>query len=455
MNTFAKNRLLLFTLLLIVVSSALLLPIESIVAYADTTEYSNVLDDLQADNSFDVADYPTVDRDYTIQLIQIAEGTDKSLYVYTYQPSGKKKDYRASSINISLTSKSEDIHNYDLEFCSKSNTLYKYKVSDFRVSSNLTRDYYIISIFRPYDKNVDGSVSGGNKVSEKSFEVARWYTFTGANGSFEAFDVITVTDKFVGYVKYDAGWFKVEDHCNSHFVAFNTNIPIDTLLGAEVIFQTQEFNSGGYYRDDDTFLGYFSKKTDRHVSLTASDTGSYDSGKLFADVYEYSRIQTVDKFIETESPTSVYSGALLNVSAGESLTDEALERLKDMKWVLRFYETETSYYSQLNGIYEQSVFVSDVSLFRLTFKYNGKIYDLGVIDNKQTGSDKPSNTDWGLYPEMTEKGRDWLDWFLFAITVILLLPVLPYIIKAVVWIVTLPFKLLNSILKKSSKHKKE
>ena len=45
-------------------------------AYASETAYSNVMDDLQKDEMFSLADYPDNAEDYSIQVEQIAESVN-------------------------------------------------------------------------------------------------------------------------------------------------------------------------------------------------------------------------------------------------------------------------------------------------------------------------------------------------------------------------------------------
>ena len=68
-------------------------------AFAETIEYTNVLEDLQKDETFDVSEYPLKNEDLSLTVIQIAESTSGELFVYVYQPSGK--NVTVSSINIS------------------------------------------------------------------------------------------------------------------------------------------------------------------------------------------------------------------------------------------------------------------------------------------------------------------------------------------------------------------
>lgn len=70
------------------------------VARADASAYTNVLDDLRADESFTASDYSVNYKDNSIKVIQIAESADGELFIYAYQPSGQYRDLKASSINI-------------------------------------------------------------------------------------------------------------------------------------------------------------------------------------------------------------------------------------------------------------------------------------------------------------------------------------------------------------------
>lgn len=51
-------------------------------ASADVISYTNVLDDLKKDENFDINDYPTNFSDYSLNVIQIAEGSSGELFVY-------------------------------------------------------------------------------------------------------------------------------------------------------------------------------------------------------------------------------------------------------------------------------------------------------------------------------------------------------------------------------------
>lgn len=102
--------------------------------------------------------------------------------------------------------------------------------------------------------------------------------------------------------------------------------------------------------------------------------------------------------------------------------------------------------------------MGDVTILRLKFETDGVTYNLGVIDNKQTGSDKPSNEET-IQPEINKRGKWILIAIVLIIALILLAPLLPVILsflgKAIVWIckglwwlISAPFRLFKWIVEK-------
>ena len=134
------------------------------------------------------------------------------------------------------------------------------------------------------------------------------------------------------------------------------------------------------------------------------------------------------------------------------MTEEGKAALEGKQWVLRFAETDYQIWSgsMANGSF--STLVGDVMILRLKFETDGVTYNLGAIDNKQTGSRDPINDEY-YEVELSETGK----WILAIIALILLLlllwPVLPYIIKGIVWVISLPFKAIKAIVKAVKKKK--
>ena len=413
--------------------------------------YSGVLQDLQKDKSFQAGNYPLNENDYSLQLIQVAESTEKELFLYVYQPSGETKNFTASSVNLSTTINDEiSFLTYKLARIDSSGTLYKYKVLNFTVSSEQTRYYVISSIYRPFDESVDTPASGGNTVTEVNFAVNKQYTFGKINGkeyvSCVDIETIEITDKFVGFVRYENGFNLYASACDSHFVAFDTDKRIDSLLEADVYYTTQKYRWSfiNFVGEKETF----GEKEDKYAYLKYTDKVEHTGDGLFAGTYKWDRIESVEKFINGEERGNIFKSLGEN-KAAIRLTDETLSELQGKKWVLRFTETDYVVQSGASGATTaNSTLVGDVTILRLKFVTDGITYNLGVIDNKQTGGREPSNEPGGTGMGCNlSDGKKLLYAVLGLIVLILLAPLLPWVINAAVWVISLPFKGIASVCK--------
>ena len=438
----------------------------SAVAAENEKTASGVLEDLSKDSSFNAENYPSNAKDFSLSVMQLAESADKELFVYVYQPSGDK--VKASSINISTTINDDiSFFNYSLKLLNFEGTLFKYKVTGFEVKKDPVRYYAISSIYRPFDTGIGDKKSGNNTINEVNYAVNRQYCFGEINGKpyVNCIDIetIIVTDKFVGFVRYPDGFklFTGAGACDSHFVAFNTDKKIDKLFEADVYYTTQKVSYDFFTEDSPFSIKFGDSKTDNYAYLKYTDKVEHTGGGFCAGTYKWDRIQSVDDFIKTEDRTTVYYGAVLNSKVSSKFTDEALNELKDKKWVLRF--TETSYnkvpksgMGAATYYHAETTMVGNVTILRLKFETDGITYNLGVIDNKQTGSTEPSNSmDIKVEPNTTGKSIIFL--ILFVLLLVLLAPLLPYVLNAVIFIVSLPVKLISEIVKliKSSREKRK
>ena len=428
-----------------------------LVARAESITYSGVMEDLKKDASFKPENYPTKADDYSLQIIQLAESSDKELFVYVYQPSGKTKDFKASSINISTTiNDSISYLNYKLELLNSNGVFYKYKVKGLTVKDESVRYYAISSIYRPFDESIDKQASGGNTITEVNYAVNKQYCFGEINGkpyvNCVDIETIVVTDKFVGFVRYPDGFKLYIGACDSHFVAFNTNKPMDKLLEADVYYTTQEYSSSwaAFVGENETF----GDKADKYAYLKYTDKVEHTGGGLFAGTYKWDRIQTVDDFIKNEDREQIFSGAVIDVKISSKLTDAALNELKGKKWVLRFAETDYTFWSGQGTYGSFSTLVGDVTILRLKFETDGITYNLGVIDNKQSGSKDPSNeTDIDI--SLNKRGKMILYLLMLILLIILLAPILPYVLQVIVWIISLPFKGISAAVKSTKRRRAE
>lgn len=420
--------------------------------------YTNVLDDLKKDNSFTTVNYLEKAYDYSLQVIQIAESADKELFVYVYQPSGQTKKLAACSINISTTINDEiSYFNYKLELLNSSGVFFKYKVTDLAVKNEPTRYYAISSIYRPFDETIDSGAEHGNTITEVDYNVSKQYCFSTINGNpyvnVVDIETIVVTDKFVGFVRYKDGFKLYVGACDSHFVAFNTDKPIDKLLEADVYYTSQSYSwtVAAFVGENEEF----GEKQDNYAYLKYTDKVEHNGGGLFAGTYKWDRIETVEQFIaENDLTQNVYSGAILNVNVASQITDEGKAALQGKKWVLRFAETSYSLGGGNGTTYSFSTLVGDVTILRLKFETDGITYNLGTIDNKQMGSDTPINNE--IYDVVVNNRGKWIIGIVLTILLLIILaPVLPYIIKAVTWVVLLPFKAIAALFKGIKKRGKK
>lgn len=380
--------------------------------------YSFVMDDLRKDETFDEMVYLPVDGDYSLHVIQVAEGEGGELFVYVYQPFGSSRNLLASSITLARSKSGKDsaqnlsFVNYKLTYLNSSEVFFKYKITNFSLSSDTVRHYNVAAIMRPWDSTIDEPAPNGNKITEVPFEVNKLWTVTaeGDNVSYamQETETVRITSKIVGYVNYSDGWRlwfggTTSGATSAHFVAFSTDRQIDKLVEVEVSFKTQD----AQYRWCDNFIHawHYKQKFDYiksdpidhdNVVLRETDKAATNVGVSFADKHEWNRIMTSQEFLDYhDSENGDY----------QLVTDDKAN-IQKQQWVLSFYETPIYQegdvgWSLILGAPIDLLWkgeklmkyteVYELVMLRMMFQKDGETYNLGVIDNKQTGSGKPSN----------------------------------------------------------------
>lgn len=366
--------------------------------------YSNVLDDLKKDSSFNEADYPSVPGDYSLKVIQIAESESGELFLYVYQPASPDKVLLASSVVISTGIENDDVDyiEYSLSLLSVDGVFQKYKVNDFSVKSEKNRYYLITQLFRPFDKNIDDEPTDDNTIDYMSYGVGHLWTVMDFEDNTvykcEYADVIKVENAHVGFIRYEGGIFQFEESVDSHYVAFVTDRPIDKLLEVDITYKVKKVviepsSLGITTVTSETDLGTTKDTLYAEEILEGNTTG------FFPQSYEYNRIQSIETFLENE---------------GDDLRECTSEDIKNMKWVLRFYES--AYVDTLQGFTSDSGFinytgkheyqiVSEVGFLRMKYEYEGDTYNLGVVANKQSGDLNPDNDTGDLDIDLSALNR--------------------------------------------------
>lgn len=426
-------------------------------AFAEETEYSSALADLQKDETFDRNLYPDNLNDYSIQLITVAESADKELFVYVYQPCQSAYPLTATHINMSLSDKvggivvdgetvagSDTSKLYELTLLNSSGVFVKYKVEGLTVSGDIVRYYTISAIYRDYIEGIDPGTGNDNTKTSRAFAVGKQFaavtTESGVVYSCKDIDFMVIKDPFVDFLAYGTydGFdliFGNVDYTDIHYIAFTPDRQIDTLKEADITYTTQDYtlNADG----PDTGYTYGKKSEPQFKTLTGEEKVGVDG---YAE-YTWKSIYTSRDFMATTT-----------------LTGDAKTQVENSEFVLVFLATkckEQSLTDLMQGHYKRvtGTKVSDVSILRLMFETDGVTYNLGVVMDRQEGDDIAGNK-----PEYNDGSC--VDGFMTAIMIIALLilfiilwPVLPYIAKAIVWVVSLPFKGIAAIVKVVKKKK--
>ena len=434
-------------------------------ASAAASPYSDALEDLRKDETFDVSEYPATSGDYSLHVIQLAESEQGELLIYVYQPAARS-DVQACTINIARemdNSAGLGFKDYALEYLNNNGVFFKYRVKDFELKADAIRYYNISNILRPYDKLIDNPADYGQTITETPYAVGQFWTACTLNGSvtytMNESEVISVTEKYVGHVQYDEGYnfgfTSTNNATAAHFVAFNTDRPIDKLKSASLSFKERDVTyqvcgniihsegvNGHTYKSKFNYK-YGDKRTSEPIKLT-SECKVLDVGK---NNYTLNRIRTTSEFISDAKGQDV------------KMTSGSYESVKGTKWVLNFRETDikmktngtewlpavnilTALINGVNDIDLSYTETSDVMLLQLEFETDGKHYNLGVVDNKQTGSNKPWGgnvgtgtgcaADWSVFSALP-----WWAWVLICLAAIISVTLA---IKLLVWLLTSPFK---------------
>ncbi len=363
--------------------------------------YSSPLVDLQQDPNFKAEEYPVGGKEYKIEIIQIAESTRTELLVYTYQPYGR---IEASSISISKAiNDSYSPRVYSLQLLSSDDVFYKYRVVDFEIEPDALRYYNVATIWRKYDRQIDGNTDVEEK--EVAYPVGKLWTASTVQGevsyTLKQTEVVEIYNPFPGFVRRSKGvsWTNYKS-CDVHFIAFNTNYDITRLISADVTYKTQDYKK--------TLLGGTkeSELSERlYERVNHDEKAGNDVNGLFASKYKWDRISRTTDFI-----------------SDLDIEDEDLkDTLKARTWIINFLETDytvplgadNAYAAVFGGVFgtfyngfellfgeTSGTRVKEVAVLRLEFEVDGKHYNLGAVSNIVSGADRPLDeqgnvvTDW-------------------------------------------------------------
>ena len=461
---------------------------------------SDILDDLYTDSNFDLNAYPVDEKDYSLQIIQIAESKQGELLVYVYNPCAFVRELTATSINMSLQDrgdKSASWDIYELEPLSVYDVFAKYRVKGFKLSSEPTRYYNIASIFRLWHEDIDDGLDKyiQNTITEVAFRVAQCWTVyqdgEGVRYDMVTSEVITVTEQVINKIRVGIqklpAWAMVFTFLTNSwagadcfYLAFNTDMPIDKLIEAELSYDVKHFVGGmGEIVGDElagSILDAFGKENNRNITNRKALVKHTDVQTVEVSAFEKKhaytfkdRILSVADFIEQE----------------KTLSENALRELDGKQWVLRFDELAYEEYFVLGMPYYSRNTIENETLLRLEFETDGVPYNLGVVDNKQSSSTwkPPAKEDtlkpswsfnffeyiWSCIVKLFNGTANTLEIIVAVVTLVVavvllglvlsllgliypsLKTVFTVVLKAVLWVITLPFRLIGLLFKKKGK----
>ena len=471
---------------------------------ATASSYSDVLDDLRLDSTFDESLYPARsyveyislkydldpfnDKDIKLlSVIQIAEGEDGELFVYTYQPLNADVDITASSVILYTGDvREEEELKKPLERVSSNGVFNKYVVKDFALPSDTYRYYNIVEIERPWSELLDDKISDITITQYAAHDVGQTWCCYYKNDKLvyemTKLRVVQITPTLTDFVYFKDGvtWGTLlgrETGCYAHYIAFNIeNYSVDEIYDATLEYYYRSVTmtrveKHGFAAIWDVLFGNGDEikteypngenwEVESDCDLYSSDKVTYEGVGLLSKTYKWNRIMTSTAFLDKL------------VDQGVEFGKEEENTLKSSQYVFAFTETDvvSQEYILDDGLSTtggesfatviNTTEISDVDILRLHFRVGQKIYDLGVVSDTTRGDLEP-----GGVGDPT-KDPDWLRWIFQVLFLVLVVLVLTFLwgpislvlkifcsglwigLKVFLWLLSLPFKLIGRLLKR-------
>ncbi len=420
--------------------------------FAETS--AEVLQDLRKDKDFNENDYPYVSDDYGLHVIQIAESSNKKLFVYAYQPCNDTYDLIGTKISISygysLNGAGLTPKLYNLRLISTSGTLDKYYVDGFTVPNDGDRYYNIVEIFRMVHTELD-EIDEAFPKTDIAYSVGQQWYCCDLNKSkhyeMNTFETLPVETVFNSSVRVSNGFtfntlLAIPESCDIWFYCFNQeDYVIKHIYDADLTYSMDYIQKGvDWIFTQDVSITTIC--TNEILTLKDSDTMTYKGNGLGAREYSWKRIMKSSDFVSTiEDKVGAFS-------------ESEKTKILSSQWVFTY--KETSYGKDLATKAEKYYDVYDVGLLRLHFQdISGKHYDLGVVNDLTNPDEIPSVVAGLNFEEFWEMFVKIILSILFIVLLGFLLNfvtpvmgILKFIFKAIKFVISAPFKLLKSIFKK-------
>ena len=464
---YMRTKIIKFSSLIVVAifaAVAWILAFSSTSAVYAATDETTVLRELQSDPDFDPAAYPDNPEDYSLQVIQLAEDKDKELYIYVYQPAHNSIDLLGTKVSISygysVDGAGLEPQVYDLELASTSGVFDKYHVKGFTPSKDGDRYYNIVSIYREYNSVIDSS-DETFPTTDIAYSVGQQWYVCDLNGSrhyeMNTFNTMHVDTVFSGNLIFEDGikwgeFLGMDEMCDSWLYCFNAeDYQIKYIFDADLNYSIRHVKEYRSNASGQSSYTYSDERPNQVITLYDSDVMTYNGGGLFSRTFEWNRIMSSKDFLQRVDELNA------------PITQEQRTKIESSQWVFSYLETartDTDYSSGDAYSYED---VYDVGLLRLHFQdFSGAYYDLGVVNSLTD----PDNIADGIgHADIITAFEDFWENFILVVGLIIglilllvlfnfIAPIstlLNYLIKAIAYVISLPFRLIKWVFKKDGR----
>lgn len=443
---------------------------------------SSVREDL-ASMEMDNLSYFSEDENKFISLGQYYDN-DMNLRTYVYLNYVGSLDNKLNIILSVSTMNAEyemveEYEKFDLLFVNNELTWCKFEILNLQNLENITRRYKVKSIEENDIEIINTEqVFIFNGTTNKELELFK-----------EEIETITITDKKIAFYCYGDGanlyfWdtsvMNEDDiYTDAWYIFFNTDKKIDELIEIELTYTQYDYH---YYRSGYVTMDYAITKEviENDMSGNGGSIIAEDvlNGKTYVEYHDPKEIviepgtkkvtYANDKWFGLYD---IYYEELDNIMDLEEYKAEDEDKFvftdyaEKYKWGVHFKDTEKSIqdYDSIGGlpvaIDLDGSGMSDVSILRLRFKTNGVEKNLYAIDTSTSDFD-------GNAADEDTKEEEWFEKIMYILTILIFILILSifspfvkvifevlilcfkWILKGVLLIISLPFKLIGSLFNK-------
>lgn len=359
---------------------------------AEELEYTDVLADLQKDKNFNTGNYPgysfsTLPANlHEVNIIQIAEGNNRELFIYTYEPTRGNENETVELLSVTMYDgyvengvfPNGSLRDYSLELVSESSVFCKYRVLNYSVSSEVIRYYNIHEFHREFNASFGDKLESSDAARKFAIACGIQFACSYINDKLvieaTSYSFLELKSLYIDSFFIESGfgyqWFfgRTEDH--------------DLYFG---VFTLEDEFKIDYIYDLD--LEYTEEKLEW---TNYTDPAVVSSNPIYETSFHYeSRSVKTSGFLKKEYVWDSFYPAqdfkrdaiLKGITLSESLTEKLDE---DGAWVF-LIDSYVTTVSRLQLVWKYSKYrLADVSMLRLHFQSGVNTYNLGVISDKVT-----------------------------------------------------------------------